>query len=213
MADKPAINTPAIPAAIWDERYAQEGFAYGSEPNEFLVASLAGRGANGGAALCLAEGEGRNAIHLAKLGYRPLAVDQSATGLAKAAALARTKGVEIETRCLDLNDYNFPANAFALAISIWAHLPPELRRKVHRGVATALQPGGLFVLEAYHPRNIGRGTGGPQEPHLCMTAADLREDVAGLEILHLQELERVVEEGPYHKGLAAVTQLVARRPG
>lgn len=207
-------NSQSDPVRMWEERYAQEGFAYGAEPNEFMAASVTTYGgeARGERALCLAEGQGRNAVFLATLGYRPLAIDLSPTGLEKASALARSRGVEIETLCLDLNEYVFPAEAFALTISIWAHLPPELRQRVHRGVAAALRPGGLFVLEAYHPANVGRGTGGPQDPRLCMTAALLREDVADLEIVHLVETERIVEEGPYHHGLAAVTQLVARRP-
>lgn len=203
---------PAIPVDAWNERYGKPGFAYGTEPNEFLVSALRAHGAGAGAALFLAEGEGRNAVHAAALGYATLAIDQSPAGLAKVAELATMKGVRVETLCLDLNDYAFPPGAFSLVASIFGHLPPQLRRKVHRGVAAALAPSGLYIMEAYHPRNVGRGTGGPQEPLLCVAADNLREELAGLEFVHLLETEREVNEGAYHRGLAAVTQLVARKP-
>lgn len=206
-------KTPAAyPVQMWEERYAKPGYSYGTDPNEFLVASLAAHGMQKGRALCLAEGEGRNAVYVATLGYRTLAVDQSATGLAKATQLAAVKNVEIETLCLDLNDLDFPPASYALVISVFGHLPPQLRRKVHRGILSTLQPSGLYILEAYHPDNVGRGTGGPQMPELCVTARALREELYGLEFLHLQETEREVNEGSYHEGLAAVTQLVARKP-
>ena len=60
---------------MWDERYSQPGFVYGTEPNEFL-ASVAAR-IPIGPVLSLGEGEGRNAAFLASLGHRVLAVDQS----------------------------------------------------------------------------------------------------------------------------------------
>ncbi|MDK2970799.1 MAG: hypothetical protein PWP23_554 [Candidatus Sumerlaeota bacterium] len=199
--------------SFWDERYRRPGYTYGLAPNEFLVSSLATYEVARGPALCIAEGEGRNAVHLALLGFRPLAVDHSPVGLAKASSLANEKGVAIETRCTDLAHFPFSPSAHTLAISIWCHLPPALRRKVHQGVAATLRPGGLYILESYHPDNIGRGTGGPQVPELCVTAADLRSDLPGLEILHLAEAEREVSEGTCHAGLAAVTQLVARKNG
>ncbi len=199
------------PKQMWEERYAKPGYCYGTEPNDFLVAALRTHGAAKGKALCLAEGEGRNAVYLAALGYHPLAVDQSPTGLAKAVQLASTKDVALETLCVDLNDLEFRVGVYTLATCIFGHVPPELRRKVHRGVVTTLRPGGLYILEAYHPDNIGRGTGGPQEAMLCMTAAALREELQGLEFLHVEEIEREVNEGSVHHGLAAVTQVVARK--
>lgn len=207
-----ASPPPAIPVDAWNERYGKPGFAYGTEPNEFFVSALRAHGTGEGSALFLAEGEGRNAVHAAALGYDTLAIDQSPAGLAKVAELATLKGVRVETLCLDLNDYAFPPAAFSLVVSIFGHLPPQLRRKVHRGVAAALAPSGLYIMEAYHPRNVGRGTGGPQDSALCVAADNLRDEFAGLEFVHLSETEREVNEGAYHRGLAAVTQLVARKP-
>lgn len=195
---------------MWDERYNEDGFAYGAEPNTFLV-EVAKR-IPAGPVLCLAEGEGRNAVYLAGRGHDVLAVDQSTVGLAKAVRLASERGVTVQAQACDLAKFDFPDERYAAIISIWAHMPPTIRQVVHRGCVRALRPGGVMVLEAYTPAQVGRGTGGPPDPALCMTAAGLREELAGLEFDVLTECERHVVEGKYHHGDSSVVQMVARKP-
>src|SRR6185312_10127913 len=88
---------------MWNERYSAPAFAYGTEPNDFLR-SVADR-IPPGPVLCLAEGQGRNAVYLASLGHDVLAVDQSAVGLTRARELAASRGVEISTEAADLETY------------------------------------------------------------------------------------------------------------
>jgi SAM-dependent methyltransferase len=196
-------------AATWNDRYAAAGHFYGEAPNTF-VAEVAPQ-IPAGPVLCLAEGEGRNAVHLATLGHRVTAVDQSEVGLAKARRLAGARGVEIETMLADLANYSIAAGAWAGIVATFAHLPPALRRRVHRDVVAGLQPGGVFVLEAYTPAQLAFGTGGPKSPELLMTLAGLREELSGLEFLIARELERDVTEGAGHTGRGAVVQVLARR--
>ena len=193
----------------WDERYSGSGFAYGTEPNDFLV-SVADR-IPPGPVLMLGEGEGRNAAFLAGRGYDVVAVDQSAAGLAKARRLAEERGVRVETQQADLRDYPIRPAAWAGIVSIFCHLPPAIRVPLHAAVVRGLRPGGVFVLEAYTARQCGRGTGGPADPEMMPTLAELTAELAGLEFDHARELEREVREGSYHTGMAAVAQLVARR--
>ena len=195
--------------SLFDARYAEPAFAYGKAPNDFLREQAAS--IPGGPVLCLCEGQGRNAVFLAGLGHAVTAVDRSAVGLARARELASEAGVTIETVCADLDAYDLGVGWSGI-VSVFAHLPPVLRRKVHRAVVDALHPGGLFLLEWYTPAQIGFGVGGPTDPTLCGTAADLRDELAGLEIVTLVERRRVVDEGAYHRGEAEVVQLVARRP-
>lgn len=194
---------------MWDERYDTEEFVYGREPNAFLA------GVSGmmppGDVLCLAEGEGRNAVFLAKRGHRVLAVDSSAVGLAKAARLAEENGVRIETVTADLADFVIEPGRWDAIVSIFCHLPPDIRRPLHRQVVKGLRPGGLFVLEGYTPAQLALGTGGPPSAELMMTLAELREELAGLEFLQAGELERDVVEGRLHTGRGAVVQIVARK--
>ena len=79
------------------------------------------------------------------------------------------------------------------------------------GVASALRPGGRFVLEAYTPDQIGRGTGGPPVPELTMTLAGLRDERTDLDLEVGRELVRPVVEGSGHTGDGAVVQVIARR--
>lgn len=195
---------------MWDEKYSTEDYIYGKEPNRFLE-DCAGE-LPPGDVLSLAEGEGRNAVYLASLGFRVTAVDHSQVGLDKAQRLATDKGVEIDAICADLADYELGHERWDAIVSIFGHLPPDVRRKVYARIPGALKPGGILLLEAYTPEQMGRGTGGPRSVDLLVTADMLREELAGLQFLRLEELEREVIEGRGHTGPASVVQLIARKP-
>jgi SAM-dependent methyltransferase len=194
----------------FDQRYGSDSFFYGTEPNTFLAAFV-DRLPAGGEVLSLGEGEGRNAVYLAERGFRVHALDESAVGLAKAHRLAATRGVSITTECVDLANYVFEPARWDAIISIWCHVPSPLRARVHAGVVRSLRPGGVYLLEAYTPAQIGRGTGGPSDPDLMPTADLLAAEVRGLQPLHVLETEREVSEGTGHRGHSAVVQWVGMR--
>lgn len=199
-------------ASFWNERYAAtEGFVFGTEPNLFLGETAARIPA--GPVLCLGEGEGRNAVYLAKLGHDVTAVDQSEVGLSKARQLATTRGVTVTTQVADLANFEIEPGRWSGIISIFCHLPPELRRRVYAAAVRGLAPGGVFILEAYTPAQLAFGTGGPKDVALLPTLTALREELAGLEFLVARELERDVIEGTSHSGRSAVVQVAARARG
>jgi SAM-dependent methyltransferase len=195
----------------WDARYSEPGYAYGTAPNDFLR-EMAGR-IPPGPVLCLAEGEGRNAVFLAELGHAVTAVDASAVGLAKAASLARARAVGLETVHADLADFAIREGVWAGIVTVFAHLPPALRARMHSAVVKGLRPGGVYLIEAYTPQQLAFGTGGPPDVELLMTADALRQELAGLEFEVCREVERDVVEGRFHSGRAAVVQVLGRRPG
>jgi SAM-dependent methyltransferase len=200
------------PSDLFDQRYAAPGYFYGTEPNEFLRAQSVRLSARS-EILCLAEGEGRNAVFLAHQGHQVTAVDRSAVGLAKAARLAAEKNVRLATRVADLASYEPGTGTYDAVVSIFCHLPAAIRAPLHHRVRRALRPGGWFLLESYTPDQVGRGTGGPPDPALLAHAAELERELEGLEILIAEEKLREVVEGVGHTGLAAVVQLLARQPG
>lgn len=157
---------------MWNERYNVEHYVYGTDPNQFLEQNV--DRLPQGEVLCLAEGEGRNAVFLARRGYRVTAVDASSIGLAKAERLAAKHGVRIETLCADLADYNLGNERWDGVVSIFAHVPPPIRMRLHGQMQQALKPGGVLLLEAYTPAQIGRGTGVPQ----CTGDDDERDAIA-----------------------------------
>ena len=196
------MTTPQNP---WDSRYGQDGFYYGTEPNDFLV-EQSSRIPAGGRVLCLAEGEGRNAVYLAGRGFRVLAVDGSEVGLEKARKLASDRGVVIETCHSDLAEFTFERDAFDAVVSIWCHLPPAMRSTVHARSIAALKSGGVLILEAYRPEQLAYKTGGPPVPELMMTREILGRDFSALEHRVLEEKDRMIHEGRGHEGLSAVVQ-------
>lgn len=193
---------------MWDERYATDEFMYGTEPNTFL-AEQAHR--LDGPVLSLAEGEGRNAVFLATLGLDVLGVDSSAVGLAKAQRLAAERGVAIETKVADLREFTPPPQSFGAVVSIFAHFPSQERRRLHRAVEQALKPGGIILLEGYSKAQLGRGTGGPPDADMLLTAADIEQDFPNCDVLLRQEIERDVIEGRLHTGMASVVQFIGRK--
>ena len=199
-------------AAPWDRRYASAEFYYGTLPNDFLR-EVEPRLMRGGQVLCLGEGEGRNAAFLAERGHVVTAVDQSAVGLEKAARLAAERGVKIATIVADLDDWNLaaaaPPGGWDAIVSIWCHLPAAIRPGLHRRIVDALNPGGLFVMEAYRPEQLQYGTGGPPTVDLLPTLAELRRDFAGMNLRIARAPERAVHEGKGHDGPSAVVQLLA----
>ncbi|MBI2511834.1 MAG: class I SAM-dependent methyltransferase [Opitutae bacterium] len=202
--------TPTPDAQFWENRYSTPDFIFGTEPNDFLRSVAAEIPA--GPVLCLAEGEGRNAVFLATRGHRVTAVDQSVAGLAKARALAAQRDVPLQTIVADLADLPIAPGAWSGVVAIFMHLPPALRRDLLARVAAGLRPGGVFVLECYTPAQIAFGTGGPKDPTLMPTLAALREELPGLEFSLGQEIERDVREGGGHTGRSAVVQVLARKP-
>jgi SAM-dependent methyltransferase len=197
---------------MWDERYREPGFYYGTEPNDFLVEHAARVFSTGGEILSLGEGEGRNAVFLAGLGLRVTAVDGSPVGLAKARALATERGVRIDTVVADLASFELGRSCWDGIVSLWCHTPSALRRRLHRDVVDALRPGGVFLLEAYTPDQLAYRTGGPSSVDLLVTLAAAREELAGLDVVVGVEKIREVVEGAHHGGTSAVVQVIARKP-
>lgn len=198
-------------AGMWDERYASDGYVYGREPNEFLKSMMSAI-PDGGRVLCLADGEGRNGVFLASLGFDVTTIDQSQRGVDKARLFASESAVEMDARVGDLATADLGDAHWDAIVSIFAHLPSAVRVGLHARVVQALKPGGVLVLEAYTPSQVGRGTGGPPVPDLTMTLEGLRSELDGLTEEHGVELIRPVMEGAGHTGDGAVVQYVGRRP-
>ncbi len=193
----------------WDNRYDEERFFYGTKPNYFVERSLAGMAP--GRALLLAEGEGRNAVYAATLGHHVVAVDNSFVGKRKALALAAQRGVELEYRLEDLVGGTWADESWDLIVLGFAHLPPEIMPGVHEACAAALSPGGVLVLNSFAKAQFGRKSGGPPRLEWLHEVAELRDRFPGLE-LEVVETEVELDEGPGHRGLAMVIELVGRKP-
>lgn len=194
----------------WDQRYSEPGYTYGTTPNTFLV-SVVNR-IPSGRVLMLAEGEGRNAVYLASLGYQITAVDGSAVGLGKALELAAERGVSLTAVVADLDGFEIEPGQWDAIVSCFCHIPSAIRIPLHRKVVNGLKPGGVFVLEAFSKEQMDYDTGGPKSLDMLMSREELLQELAGLEIIHAATLVRDVKEGRGHTGLASVVQILAMKP-
>ena len=195
---------------MWDERYSSEEYIYGKDPNEFLA--QAANKIPKGKVLCVAEGEGRNAVFLAELGCEVTAVDSSSVGLEKARKLAEERGVSIKTIVSDLAKFDLEPESWDGVVSIFAHVPPQVRSELHRKIVNGLRSGGVLILEAYRPDQLKYKTGGPPTAEFMMTLEGLEKELKGLNLEYAIELDRDVVEGKFHTGKGAVVQLIGIKP-
>ena len=196
----------------WDQAYSDvEGYKYGEQPNAFLK-EQAHRIPPRARVLLPGDGEGRNGVWLAEQGHQVCALDNSAVGLAKAEALAHRRQVTLQTVLVDLADWQpEPASADAVVLT-YLHLPPPLRTPVMHKLVQALKPGGVLLLEAFHPRQLQYSSGGPKNEAMLYTLDMLRGDLAaGMQELLASESETLLDEGPGHQGPAYVTRWIGQK--
>lgn len=198
---------------MWDDRYSTDDYLFGREPADFLLThdDLLPPGAS---ALVVADGEGRNSVHLAAKGLAVTATDLSPVGRRKALRLAAERGVELDARIADITEWPWNARRYDLVVAVFIQfLQPTDRQAVFDGFVEALEPGGRLLLHGYRPEQIANGTGGPPDPALLYTEELLRHAFGALEIEELRSYDAVLAEGTGHVGLSALIDLVARKPG
>ena len=200
---------------MWDTRFAAEEYVYGREPNAFLkehhlVFPKHAR------VLSLGEGEGRNAVFLARHGYDVTAIDASVEGMRKLSRLAAEGGVLVMQRQEDVTQANLGQSRWDGIVSIFCHLPSADRPALYARIREALKPGGIFLTEVFTPRQLGYTSGGPKDPDLLVERDELVKAFegapdSGFEIVLAEEEIVTLDEGPLHQGLGSVVRFIARR--
>lgn len=196
---------------MWDERYSEPGFLFGTAPARFLVeqADYLQRGLT---ALAVADGEGRNSVYMAEQGLRVTAMDASEVGLDKARGLAAARSAPVRFVQADLRQWDWAPEAFDLVVAIFIQFADQdFRAAIFAGLKRTLKPGGILLLHGYTPEQVALGTGGPSDPDNMYTTDLLTKAFGDMEILRLAAYEREVDEGRGHKGRSALIDLVARK--
>jgi SAM-dependent methyltransferase len=194
---------------FWNERYAQAGYAYGTNPNHYFQMKLdAIRPA--GNLLLPAEGEGRNAVYAGTKGWEVTAFDYSLVGQRKALELAREHGVIITYQVESAQDIALAPEQFDCLALVYAHFEKKTRAMVHSRLLDALKPGGTVIFEAYAREQAHYqqkySSGGPKEAQMLFTLEDIQQEFAGIQIEELQKTEIIALEGKYHRGPSCVLQ-------
>jgi len=191
---------------FWDKRYSEKEFAYGTEPNLFFKQQI--DKLVPGKILFLGEGEGRNAIYAAKLGWEVDAVDFSVSAKEKAIKLADINNVKINYSVSDLTEYQFKENYYDVVVLIFLHLPEDLRNKVHAKTLLALRDNGTLIIEAFNIEQIENTSGGPRDLELLYDESTLINSFKELKINLIENKIIELDEGNYHKGKANVIRFV-----
>jgi cyclopropane fatty-acyl-phospholipid synthase-like methyltransferase len=197
---------------MWNDRYAGDGYLFGTEPAAFLTRA-AGWLTPGQTALSIADGEGRNSVWLAGQGLRVAAFEPSPNAVEKARRLAAARGVAVDFHSSDIEGWDW-SRVFDVVVGIFIQFAgPEERARLFTRIDRALVPGGLLLLHGYAPRQVGYGTGGPPAEENMYTLDLLRDAFAGYEVLSADDYDAEVEEGSAHRGRSALIDFVARKPG
>ena len=197
---------------FWNQRYADEYYAYGTLPNDYLKEKSADLRA--GKILLPAEGEGRNAVFMAKLGWEVEAFDQSTAGKNKALLLAENNDVNISYIISDVENILYPENSFDALVLIFAHFPGENRRAYHRRLSTFLKPGGHLIIEGFSKEHatfqqLNQKSGGPRDAEMLYDLEELKKDFNDFEFIEATEEKVVLAEGEFHQGEASVIRIFA----
>jgi len=191
---------------FWNNRYSEKEFAYGTDPNEFFKEQI--DKIIPGRAIFLGEGEGRNAVYAAKLGWQVDAVDFSSSAKDKALKLAKENNVKINYAVSDLNDYDFKENDYDLVVMIFLHLPLELRTSIFSKSLLSLKQNGRLLIEAFSKEQINNISGGPRSIDLLYSENDILSLTNDLRIETMESKSIQLDEGEHHKGKADVIRFV-----
>jgi SAM-dependent methyltransferase len=212
MATKEIPDTSS--SRRWDERYKNSEFAYGRTPNLFFKEWLTKL--EPGSILMPADGEGRNGVYAAHLGWRVTSFDLSAEGKSKALQLAKENSVALQYHVGDFEHLAFEPQAFDAIGLIYAHFPADKKRQFHRKLDAYLKPGGFIIFEAFGKQHIhyntpGSKVGGPKDTGSLFSTEEIRQDFENYDILLLTEKVIELNEGQYHIGRGSVVRFAGRK--
>ncbi|MBB5172317.1 class I SAM-dependent methyltransferase [Texcoconibacillus texcoconensis] len=195
--------------SMWDERFRKQEYQYGTEPNVFIEQKASEL--QGESVLAVAEGEGRNAVFLAKQGFDVTAWDASIEGLKKTETLAEKNGVNVKTEQVDLGNVMWPQEQYDHVVMVFGHFDEDVQASVLKGIKQAIKPGGSFLCEVYSKTQRNYGTGGPKREELLYDPQLFLTTFADWHIPYffIGDVERY--EGHLHQGKSHVIQILTRK--
>lgn len=197
---------------FWNERFDKAEFIFGKEPNEYLVESSLKYLKKNDKVLCIADGEGRNGVWLAKQGMQVVGFDASDVALAKAKQFAKDNQVQVDYTFSDTDSFIWHSNTYDAVVAIFIQFAdPAMRERIFKETYQALKPGGIFILQGYTPKQLEYKTGGPSLIEHLYTEEMIRDLAKDFQILDLCCYEKELSEGARHTGMSALLGMIAKK--
>ena len=197
---------------FWNERFDKAEFIFGKEPNEYLVEQTQKYLKPKDKVLCIADGEGRNGVWLAKQGIQVIGFDASDIALSKAKQFAKENQVEVKYSFSDTDSFDWQENTYDAVIGIFIQFAdPAMRERIFQKSYETLKQGGIFILQGYTPKQLEYKTGGPSLIDHLYTEEMIRDLAKDFEILELSVYEKELSEGARHTGMSALLGLTAKK--
>ncbi|OFX44296.1 MAG: hypothetical protein A2046_13525 [Bacteroidetes bacterium GWA2_30_7] len=196
---------------MWNKRYSEKNYIYGTTPNEYFKEKL--QGIKSGKILLTAEGEGRNAVFASVKKWDVFAFDISSEGKKKAEQLAARYNVKINYDVKNIEDTTYPDNTFDCIAMIYSHFDSNKRQEYFNKITKFLKKNGVIIFEAFSKKQLKYqkeyNSGGPGQESLLYSVNEIKNYFKGLNFKELSEQEVLLSEGEYHKGKASVIRFFA----
>ncbi|MBK7105054.1 MAG: class I SAM-dependent methyltransferase [Ignavibacteriae bacterium] len=192
----------------WNNRYSSEEYYFGKEPNEFFKDEI--KKLTPGNALFIGDGEGRNSVYAAKLGWNVDCLDISENGKEKAENLAKENNVKINYKIADAIEFNYPEETYDAIFVIYFHVDEELRENFDNQIINSLKQNGVVIILVYEKDHLKLNTNGPSSLNLLYSLDEIVENFIDLdfEILKKEKISRVKNGIPQE---AIVIKFVGRK--
>lgn len=190
----------------WDRFFARRERVLARDPNPIVTELLAPLAP--GTAIELGAGEGRNALWLARRGWRVTALDFSGIALERTRRQADAEGLRINCVLGDAREVSVHEGRFDLVLIAYMQPAAAQRRAMFAGAAGAVAPGGHLLVVGL---DVSDPAAQPQDDDWRLTPERLADAFPGIE---LTRCERVTREQRGAHGTQQAIDSVAwgRRP-
>jgi 2-polyprenyl-3-methyl-5-hydroxy-6-metoxy-1,4-benzoquinol methylase len=200
-------------AQFWDKRFSQPDYVFGRESNHYLRDQASIHLKPRAKVLCVADGEGRNSVWLAKQGMDVEAFDLSTVAVHKAKHLAELEKVKVSLNVASSNSWNWRSDYYDAVVAIFIQFAtPNMRIDLFQQMRSSLKPGGILILQGYTPKQLEYKTGGPPDINHLYTTELIQDLLKGMKVIDWREYEAEIHEGDGHHGMSALMGVVAQKP-
>ncbi|MUU78649.1 class I SAM-dependent methyltransferase [Winogradskyella endarachnes] len=199
---------------FWDKRYSEKVYSYGKQPNNFFQKWITKF--NPGKIFLPADGEGRNGVYAATLGWEVISNDLSIEAQKKGLQLADENNVRIDYIIGDVEELDLPESSFDAIALIFAHFSSDKIQSIHQKLTTLLKLDGIVIFEAYSKKHFdyrakNPKVGGPRDMNMLFSEDNLHRDFPNYDILLLEEVKTFLDEGKYHQGEGSVMRFIGKK--